>query len=143
MAVLVRVFCAHHLPLQLPSKQFLQASSPCKQAVLADSDGWLHSGDVGELIPSGALKIIDRIKNIFKLAHGEYIAAEKLENQYKKCTLIDQIWVYGDSESSYLVAVVVPQASNLGAWARESGLPSDIQVCLDMHVQREQKETLA
>jgi long-chain acyl-CoA synthetase len=83
---------------------------------------------VGELLPSGACKIIDRLKNIFKLAQGEYVAAEKLENQYKKCTLIDQIWVYGDSESAYLVAVVVPNPASLVAWAEQNGLPSDIKV---------------
>ena len=48
----------------------------------ADSDGFFHSGDVGELTPAGTLKVVDRIKNMFKLAQGEYIAAEHLENKF-------------------------------------------------------------
>ena len=48
----------------------------------ADSDGFFHTGDVGELTPAGTLKVVDRIKNMFKLAQGEYIAAEHLENKF-------------------------------------------------------------
>eukprot|EP00455_Lapot_gusevi_P019534 TRINITY_DN2086_c0_g1_i2.p1 TRINITY_DN2086_c0_g1~~TRINITY_DN2086_c0_g1_i2.p1 ORF type:complete len:764 (+),score=291.62 TRINITY_DN2086_c0_g1_i2:300-2294(+) len=89
--------------------------------------GWLHSGDIGMWTPQGNLKIIDRKKNIFKLAQGEYIAPEKIENVYVKNPFVAQIFVYGDSLQSELVAVVVPDPETLGPWCKKNNIPGTIQ----------------
>ncbi|XP_044490818.1 probable CoA ligase CCL6 [Mangifera indica] len=80
-------------------------------------DGWFHTGDIGEWQPNGAMKIIDRKKNIFKLSQGEYVAVESIENIYLQCPLITSIWVYGNSFKSFLVAVVIPERKALEDWA--------------------------
>ncbi|OAY27923.1 long chain acyl-CoA synthetase 6, peroxisomal [Manihot esculenta] len=92
---------------------------------IIDEDGWLHTGDIGLWLPEGRLKIIDRKKNIFKLAQGEYIAPEKIENIYAKCKFIAQCFVYGDSLNSSLVAVVSVDRAILKAWAASEGIKYD------------------
>lgn len=74
-----------------------------------DPEGWVHTGDIGQFLPHGVLKIIDRKKNIFKLSQGEYIAPDKVESKITQSLYIAQIFVYGDSLQSNLVAIVVPE----------------------------------
>lgn len=88
-------------------------------------DGWFHTGDIGEWQPDGAMKIIDRKKNIFKLSQGEYIAVENLENVYNESPSVDGIWVYGNSFESSVVAVVVPNQQALEDWANANGEKGD------------------
>eukprot|EP00624_Nannochloropsis_granulata_P006591 evm.model.NODE_4966_length_5578_cov_17.215490.1 len=76
--------------------------------------------------PEGRLVIIDRKKNIFKLAQGEYVAAEKIENVLMQSEMVAQAFVYGDSLKSELVAIIVPDAEAVHDWARAEGLPADL-----------------
>ncbi|KAH7470576.1 hypothetical protein PRIC1_001538 [Phytophthora ramorum] len=90
-----------------------------------DERGWFHTGDIGCWNADGTLSIIDRKKNIFKLAQGEYVAAEKIENAYAKSKYIAQLFVYGDSLQSCLVGVVVPDPEVTKTWAQEHGLSGE------------------
>lgn len=83
----------------------------------AITDGWFHTGDIGEMLPNGVVRIIDRKKNLIKLSQGEYIALEYLENVYNITPIVEDIWVYGDSFKSMLVAVVVPNEEVTKEWA--------------------------
>eukprot|EP00371_Babesia_bovis_P002736 XP_001611383.1 fatty acyl-CoA synthetase family protein [Babesia bovis T2Bo] len=84
-------------------------------------DGWLLTGDIAELLPNGAIKIIDRRKNLFKLVQGEYISPEKLEAVLIGCALISQAFVTGKSTEVYPVAIVVPDETEAQYWAESQG----------------------
>ena len=88
-------------------------------------DGWLHTGDIGVILPNGAIKIIDRKKNIFKLSQGEYIAPEKLENVYVQSEWILQCWVHGDSLNSFVLIFVVVDPDRLAVYHKTSDTASN------------------
>lgn len=95
-----------------------------KTAEAIDSDGWLHSGDIGTIMFSHkGLKITDRRKNIFKLSQGEYVAPDKLEQAYKTTKAVEDIFVYGDSLKSALVAIVNVDKDEAEHLAKEAGIP--------------------
>ncbi|VDN59562.1 unnamed protein product [Dracunculus medinensis] len=93
---------------------------PEKTAELFDDQGFLHTGDIGEILPNGTIKLIDRKKNIFKLAQGEYVAPDKIESVYSCAPCVQQIFVDGDSLERFLVAIVVPVESMMKNWFREN-----------------------
>jgi long-chain acyl-CoA synthetase len=86
---------------------------PEKTKELYDEDGWLHTGDIGSWMPNGTIKIVDRCKNIFKLAQGEYVSPEKVEMFLVQSPYVAQICVDGNSLRTFCVAIVVPDFENL------------------------------
>ncbi|KAI8991514.1 hypothetical protein BDF20DRAFT_845057 [Mycotypha africana] len=94
-------------------KGYYKDEEKTKEAL--DDEGWYHTGDIGMIDERGCFVIIDRKKNIFKLAQGEYIAPEKIENIYAKDPIIAQIYLHGDSLQNSLVAIVVPEPETLSA----------------------------
>uniref|UniRef100_A0A3P8XFS1 Arachidonate--CoA ligase n=1 Tax=Esox lucius TaxID=8010 RepID=A0A3P8XFS1_ESOLU len=109
-------------------KGYLKDLEKTKEAL--DEDGWLHTGDIGKWLPNGVLKIVDRKKHIFKLAQGEYIAPEKIENIYSRSDPVAQIFVHGDSLQACLVGIVVPDPDFLPGWAKKKGIEgSYLEMC--------------
>ncbi|KAM4621296.1 long-chain-fatty-acid--CoA ligase 1-like [Polymixia lowei] len=109
---------------------------PEKTEETIDADGWVHTGDIGKWLPNGTLKIVDRKKHIFKLAQGEYIAPEKIENIYTRSDALAQVFVHGDSLQACLVAVVIPDPDFLSGWVKKTlGLEgSYLELCATKEV---------
>jgi long-chain acyl-CoA synthetase len=87
-----------------------------------DADGWLHTGDIGELDPDGYLRITDRKKDLFKTSGGKYVAPSAIELQFKAiCPYASQFLVHG-SERNYCVALVTLDPDAIQLWAADNGL---------------------
>ena len=76
-----------------------------------DEEGYFHTGDVGRLYPNygNGLRIVDRVKEIFKLSQGEYIIPAKLESVYSKSIYVSQIMIYGNPTKNNIIAIVIPE----------------------------------
>jgi long-chain acyl-CoA synthetase len=84
-------------------------------------DGWLHTGDIGELIDGRYLKITDRKKELFKTSGGKYVAPQPIENKMKESAFIEQIMLIGDNKK-FVSALIVPSFAKLKEWARQHGI---------------------
>jgi long-chain acyl-CoA synthetase len=97
-----------------------------------DKDGWLHTGDIGRWTERGTLKVVDRKKHIFKLAQGEYVAPEKIENIYSRSKYVAQSFIHGESLKTCLIGIVVPDPEVLpGAAAEKLGLVLSMEELCD------------
>jgi long-chain acyl-CoA synthetase len=80
-------------------------------------DGWLHTGDVGEVTQDGSLRITDRKKDLIKTSGGKYVAPQTIETQFKAiCPLAAQIVVHGDGRN-FVTALVALDPDAIKVWA--------------------------
>jgi long-chain acyl-CoA synthetase len=93
--------------------------------VLAE-DGWLRTGDIGELDADGFLRITDRKKDILITAGGKNVAPQNLENALKTAPLVSQALVVGDRRP-YVAALLTLDADEARKWAEERGLDGDLE----------------
>jgi long-chain acyl-CoA synthetase len=99
-----------------PSLMMGYYKDPEKTAEVIDSEGWFHTGDIGELQDLHILKITDRKKEIFKLSTGKYVAPQVVENIFKESQFIEQLMVVGADEK-FTAAIICPSFHFLNGWA--------------------------
>jgi long-chain acyl-CoA synthetase len=85
-------------------------------------DGWLRTGDIGEVDARGYLRITDRKKDLIKTSGGKYIAPQAIEGKLKAaCPYISQVIVHGDKRNFVTALVTLDEESTM-KWAKENGL---------------------
>jgi long-chain acyl-CoA synthetase len=87
-----------------------------------DAEGWLHTGDIGEITPKGMLKITDRKKDIIVLANGKNVAPQPIEALIKQSPYIAEAVLIGDKQN-VITAIIVPAFDRLKSWAQSHALP--------------------
>ena len=95
--------------------------NPEATSEVIDSDGFLHTGDIGRLVDGKYLQITDRKKEIFKLSLGKYVAPQVIENLLKESPYIQNCFVFGENQK-FASAVIIPDFDHLRHWAQENGL---------------------
>ncbi len=99
-------------------------NDPEKTAEAIDDDGWLHTGDIGEIDDEGYLKIVDRKKELIITAGGKNISPANLEAALKMIPLVGQACAIGD-QRPFVSALVVLDPDAAAAWAAANGLEGD------------------
>ncbi|MET9672939.1 long-chain fatty acid--CoA ligase [Streptomyces sp. NPDC006482] len=95
---------------------------PEKTSEVLESDGWFHTGDIGELSDDGYLRITDRKKDLIKTSGGKYIAPAEVEGQFKAvCPFVSNILVHG-ADRNFCTALIALDEPSLLGWAAEHGL---------------------
>lgn len=85
-------------------KEYYRNEEETKKAII--DDGWFRTGDIAEIDSMGRVKIVDRVKNVLKLAQGEYISPERIENVYlANSNLLSQAYVHGNPTQAFLVSI--------------------------------------
>jgi len=96
-----------------------------KEALSEDS--WYRTGDIGEWDNNFHLRLIDRKKNLVKMANGEYIAIEKLESRYRSATIVANVCIYANTTKKKPLAIVAPAEPALMALASANGIEGSME----------------
>ncbi|MFB7832902.1 AMP-dependent synthetase/ligase [Streptomyces sp. NPDC056056] len=95
---------------------------PEKTSEVLESDGWFHTGDIGELSADGYLRITDRKKDLIKTSGGKYIAPAEVEGQFKAvCPFVSNILVHG-ADRNFCTALIALDEPTLLGWAADHDL---------------------
>jgi long-chain acyl-CoA synthetase len=94
---------------------------PGATAAAIDADGWLHTGDVGEIDEHGHLTITDRKRDIIITAAGKNVSPSEIENRLKVSPYVREAMVVGDRRK-YLVALIGIEADTIADWASRRGI---------------------
>jgi fatty acid CoA ligase FadD9 len=96
--------------LAVKSSRFMAGyyKRPDLTATMFDGDGYYKTGDIMAEVGIDQLRFVDRRNNVIKLSQGEFVAVARLEALYATSPLVKQVYVYGSSERSFLLAVIVP-----------------------------------
>jgi long-chain acyl-CoA synthetase len=87
-----------------------------------DAEGWLHTGDIGELDERGFLRITDRKKDLFKTSGGKYVAPSIIESRFKGvCPYVSQVLVHG-ADRNYATALITLDPDAMAGWAEANGM---------------------
>ncbi len=95
---------------------------PDLTAEMIDEEGWLHTGDIGEMVDGVYLKITDRKKEIFKTSGGKYIVPQIIENKLKESRFIEQVMVIGEHQR-FAAALIVPGFAFVKEWCERKQIP--------------------
>ena len=98
--------------------------NPEKTREILTEDRWFHTGDIGEILDDGFLRITDRKKEMFKTSGGKYIAPQLMENSFKQSKFIENIIIVGEFRK-HPAALIVPNFAFLQDWCREKKIPFD------------------
>jgi len=124
-----KVFGRGEVACRGPSVSLGYYRMPEKTKEVFKDEGWFHTGDIGQFMDDGSVRIVDRVKNLVKLSGGEYIAVENMEMTYGNSSFVDAvnggICCYGDGEMDRPVALMQLSEPYAMQWAKAHGVPGD------------------
>jgi len=104
---------------------------PDKTKEVYDDEGWFYTGDIGQFMKDGSIRIVDRKKNLVKLKSGEYVALEKMEMVYGNSDFVDAvaggICCYADGDMDRPVCMFQVNEAAAMKWAKANGVSGDIE----------------